>query len=217
MTPEIQSKRSLSVDGVSHGMNLTCHDDSVKNTKRVKFLPHEDANAVLPPYSIASSDLALDEDEPMMTAESILEQMNQTEKRYLPDDDSASGIRSKKVRSSNDSGISRTATNVGLNQLRKRKHSFGVDEDTQEKNPKFCTCTECYEEAAGSKLLKSPNQQASVRKQSTQVTKDIPDTRGNIASDKRIKTVPHLRKLVDKSSETDDLFILRMDGHSRFR
>lgn len=95
-----------------------------------------------------------------MTSESILEQMNQTEKRFLPDDDTPPSIRPlpKKVRPTDrghhgTGGPSSSTMPNSSSSYRKRRASSSVfsmvEEEARGKAPRFCNCTECYEEAAG--------------------------------------------------------------------
>lgn len=81
---------------------------------------------------------------------SILEQMNQTEKRFLPDASLTSIAKKSKMMSSPPRG----STTSGM---RKRRGNNGIsmvedeedDDDPKSKTGKFCHCNECYREAAG--------------------------------------------------------------------
>jgi len=94
-----------------------------------------------------------------MSSESILEQMNQTEKRFLPDDDGTpvrTNVKRQKSNASSPSS-SRSLENTTTTSFRKRKVSsprFAVMEEeeeveTKEKAPRLCSCADCYREAAG--------------------------------------------------------------------
>ena len=84
-----------------------------------------------------------------MATESILDQLNQTEKRYLPEEDSPPSYNRqgpKKMRPNNVVG-SRNVPATSPARKRKIMNSLGpLDEEVQEKSTKMCNCTECYDE-----------------------------------------------------------------------
>ncbi|CAG7722493.1 unnamed protein product [Allacma fusca] len=128
-----------------------------QNSKRTKYIQSTNdlrynvnaANRNLPYMALPN----LQVNDESMTSESILEQMNQTEKRFLPDDDTIAAIRSpKKNRSIHGAKVNTSASSPSP--YRKRRvptHAItSIDEDEDnEKNRGFCSCSECYEEAAG--------------------------------------------------------------------
>ena len=118
--------------------------------KRVKFLggPEGHDRPMMVPYSgIGGGD-----SEPL-SSESILEQMNQTEKRFLPDSTSTPyTLQKKPIRPSTEEQSS--------NSLRKRRSQTNImsvvdDDQRGEKVGRFCNCNDCYAEAAGT-LVQSP-------------------------------------------------------------
>lgn len=126
-----------------------------QNSKRTKYIQSNDLrypNVIIgnrhSPYVSAPPTT----DDETMTSESILEQMNQTEKRFLPDDDTIARMRSpKKTRPSTSSPKGAGMVQSSPGPFRKRRQVITtVDEDEEsEKNRGFCSCSECYEEAAG--------------------------------------------------------------------
>jgi hypothetical protein len=136
-------------------MNISNGDETPNTSKRLKFVSNGDEGA----RSLSSVPLTNyhNSQDESMTTESILEQMNQTEKRFLPDDDSPPSIRPlpKKQRGNSSMTPRLTSTPVSNSNYRKRRVSPGTiisleeEEEAKEKVPRFCTCSECYEEAAG--------------------------------------------------------------------
>ena len=126
-----------------------------QNSKRTKYIQSPDLrfpNVIIghrhSPYVSAPPTT----DDQTMTSESILEQMNQTEKRFLPDDDTIARMRSpKKTRPSTSSPKSMSQSSPIMSPFRKRRQVITTldDEEESEKNRGFCSCSECYEEAAG--------------------------------------------------------------------
>jgi len=133
-------------------------EDIPKTTKRLKFINTDEESRALSSVPLTSYHTSQDES---MTTESILEQMNQTEKRFLPDDDSPPPIRQlhKKQRGNSSAHPRATSTPIASTShaYRKRRVSPGgplnilEEDEAKEKLARFCTCTECYNDAAGIK------------------------------------------------------------------
>lgn len=115
--------------------------------KRVKFLSGHDGHDR--PMMVGYHPGLGGGDSEHLSSESILEQMNQTEKRFLPDS-AAPPFLHKKGRMS---GSEDQSLNLDSSQRKRRSHSNNVsavdDEPRGEKQGRFCTCNECYAEAAG--------------------------------------------------------------------
>ncbi|CAL8130598.1 unnamed protein product [Orchesella dallaii] len=119
-------------------------------SKRVKFLGATESQDR--PMMVPYSGMGGGDTEPL-SSESILEQMNQTEKRFLPDSTSTPYNISKKSRLSSAANIEEQSSTL-QSALRKRRNQSNImsanDEDTRgEKLGRFCRCNECYAEAAG--------------------------------------------------------------------
>ena len=83
-------------------------------------------------------------------SKSILDQLNQTEKRYLPPDSSSVSSAAKRTK------MLSSPRRSGTTRKRKGWEGFGLVEneediidDPRAKTAKFCHCNECYAEAAG--------------------------------------------------------------------
>jgi hypothetical protein len=102
-----------------------------------------------------------------MTSKSILEQMNQTEKRFFPDSSPVTSAAKRTKTSSSPRGTStplltarkRTRDNgISLVDLDGEEEDRDEEDDRKTKTGKFCHCSECYAEAAGFSILTSPIQ-----------------------------------------------------------
>lgn len=113
-------------------------------SKRVKFYGEGHDRPMMVPYSGIGGD-----GEPL-SSESILEQMNQTEKRFLPDSTSTPySMQRKSPRT-----IGPGTDDQNTRKRRTQNNSITVDDDVRSgKAARFCTCNDCYAEAAG---LSSP-------------------------------------------------------------
>lgn len=116
-------------------------------SKRVKFLAGPESHDR--PMMVGYPGMGSGDSEPL-SSESILEQMNQTEKRFLPDSTSTPySMQKKGIRMPSNEDQASALQSA----LRKRRSqgSMGAMEDEArgEKLGRFCTCNECYAEAAG--------------------------------------------------------------------
>lgn len=178
-------------------------DELSVGVKRIRYLrPSEEKSFN---YSNMSNDVS-------MSSESILEQMNQTEKRFLPDNEQPAYRASKKSKTGSTGGSnSNTGHSDGRSadsgSMRKRRASNLIsmveDEDPREKAGRFCTCTECYAEAAGvSSFIENTSTMRSCTP-SRGIASGFSSQRSSIigsplASSQRVKP-----KMAEKGTETD--------------
>jgi hypothetical protein len=132
--------------------SITAEDLANKHSKRVKFVNDQDLNRPLafdqyPDMSTPGNE--------HLTSKSILEQMNQTEKRFLPDALPSPVAKRTRIMTSSPTASSSSEFS---SPFRKRRSDNGFsmveidddgDDDPKNKSGKFCHCNECYVEAAG--------------------------------------------------------------------
>lgn len=138
--------------------SLTSPEDQKKFIKRVKYVTEQDirhhSNRPLNYDAYHDSPSGSDP----MTSKSILEQMNQTEKRFFPDvSPITSAAKRTKLSSIPTSGIRKRKV-MGENGISiVELEDDEVAQDPKSKTGKFCHCNECYAEAAGISMLNNNN------------------------------------------------------------
>lgn len=161
-------------------------------SKRVKFLGTPECHDR--PMMVGYAGMAAGDNEPL-SSESILEQMNQTEKRFLPDSTSTPySTQKRNIRMAGCGPIDDQSPTL-QNALRKRRSQTNminaVDEDPNtEKLSRFCRCNECYAEAAGISIesIHGKRSSSSSPNKSNEKSTNTGDSKTKDTCDKSINT-----------------------------